>query len=218
MLKPVCGLGWSWGWVREWVLGGQQSHQGSCFECVCGKKKSVCPDFVILPNIFCKSIIKLEAMIFYDSLHWLFCCIKLHIISIQSYSLAIRPPLSFAFFLCPLTLQPLLLCPHSGFISFSVSAFYLLHSCFIASSWLCLSLFPASVSLLCSSLQVLVADASRALIILALLVSVSISRRSHSLSPCHRLPTAPRNKHAKWFPARGFCLKWEQRKAKRGLM
>ena len=38
--KTVCGLVWSWGWVREWVSSGQRGHQGpgspvSVCVCVC---------------------------------------------------------------------------------------------------------------------------------------------------------------------------------------
>lgn len=124
-------------------------------------------------------------------------------------------------------------------ISPSFCHFLLLHFSFTASlpvfylsDFLCLtlslspSLLPASLSLplFCFLpplfLKLLVADGSRALFILSLLVSVFISGRSHSLSSRHRLPTAPRNKHTKWFPARSFCLRWGWRKTKknRGFM
>lgn len=166
--------------------------------------------------------------------------IKFYVSSSLSYCWAIRPPLRFSFFLCPFSLHSpfsaptlvlSLFLPVSltlPYLSFFLSDFLLLHFLFhclpsrLLSVWLSLS--HTSLPLFCFLpflfLKVLIADGSRALFILSQLVSVSISGRSHSLSSRHRLPTAPRNKHTKWFPARGFCLRWGWRKTKknRGFM
>lgn len=190
-------------------------------------------------------------MIFYDSLPVCVCvraCFfynKFYVSSSLSYCWAIRPPLSFSFFLCPFSLHSpfsaptlvlSLFLPVSltlPYLSFFLSDFLLLHFLFhclpfrVLSVWLSLShtVSPSVfLSLFCFLpflfLKVLIADGSRALFILSQLVSVSISGRSHSLSSRHRPPKAPRNKHTKWFPARGFCLRWGWRKTKknRGFM
>lgn len=146
------------------------------------------------------------------------------------------PPLWLYLFFCLFLSVSLsaLSVPFSVRLSPAAFLFHCLFPVFYLSDFLSLSRFvslsPSSqppplspVSLLCLltlSLKVLIADGSRALFTLSLLVSVSISGRSHSLSPRHTLPTAPRNKHTKWFPARAFCFRWGWRKREknRGFM
>lgn len=198
--------------------------------------KSVCPHFVISSNVFSKIHHNAGGYDFlWFSASVCFFYIKFYVSPSSSYCWAIRPPLSFSFFSAPSLCIPSL-CPHSGFISFS--AYFSLSFCLICpsfcqafspcflpafylSDFLCLTpslplpsipMPPARPPFLFLSLKVLVADGSRALFTVSLPVSVSISGRSQSLSPRHRLPTSPRNKHFKWFPARGFCLRWGRRK------
>lgn len=166
-------------------------------------------------------------MIFYDS-HpvSVFFNIKFCVSSSLSYCWAIRPPLSFSSFLCSFALQPPLSLPPTlvlfPFLSVSLFLCALCPSFCQALQHFSSLTLPLPLSSLCRSLslKLLVADGTRALITLSLLVSVSISGRSHSLSPRHRLPTAPRNKHTKWLPARGFCLRrgWRKSEKNRGFM
>lgn len=108
--------------------------------------------------------------------------------------------------------------------------FHCLLAIFYPSDVLCLSLFPASpclhhyVSLTCLSLSLslcvcvreneCIAEGSSALFHY---ISVRLSFHLRQVTvpdPRHRLPTVPRNKHSKWFPARDFCLRWEWEKTK----
>lgn len=156
MLKPVCGLVWSWGWVREWVSGGQQGHQGYrlCVYSVC-----VCINLCFLILLFrqmysAKSITALEAMIFlWFSSSECFFYIKFYVSSSLSYCWAIRPPLSFSFFLCPFALQPPVSLPPLQFhFLFCLFCSLSLPSLSLFLSGFAACLFPAYVSLFYFSL------------------------------------------------------------------
>ncbi len=226
--KPACGLVWSWGWVTEWVSSGQQGHQAyGLFLSVC-----VCTNLRVLILLFrqmysARCITTLEAMIFYDSLPVSVFYIKLYVSPGPSYCWAIRPPLSSRFFLCPFPLHPPFSAP-----TLVLSLFLPYLSLLLSPSWLSLSNVVSPCSSLRLSLLFLYFLPSRSLWRYSLLMAQELfslrvcwsqfpSQAGHTLlalvADC---PQAPRNKHAKWFPARGFCVRWEwrERGKNRGFM
>lgn len=163
-----------------------------CVQCVCAHK-SVFPDFVIPPNVFSRKHHNAGGYDFFMILIqrvFFFFYIKFYVSSSPSYCWAIRPPLSFSFFLCPFALQP----P----VSLPPLRFYFLFCLFcslslpspslILSGFCCMSLSSLRLSLPFLSLKALVADGSRALIT----PSLFPSRAGHTLlalvTDCPQLP------------------------------